>query len=182
MNNVPEPDYIRGPDRADRSITLVEYDPAWAAQYEREAERIRAALGSRAQQVEHAGSTSVPGLAAKPILDILLVVADSAHEAAYVSDLEAAGYALHVREPEWLEHRLLKRRSPVVNLHIFSDGCPEVDRMLSFRDHLRTHPDERDRYSRVKRELAARKWTYVQEYADAKSSVVEEIISRPFDQ
>ncbi|GAA2796870.1 GrpB family protein [Saccharopolyspora taberi] len=173
-----EPEYVRNRDRADGSITLDEHDPAWAERYEREQARIRAALGSRALRVEHVGSTSVPGLAAKPILDIVLVVADSAAEDAYVPELEAAGYALHVREPGWHEHRLLKGRDPAVNLHVFSDGCPEIGRMVAFRDHLRANPDERDRYLRTKRELAARSWEYVQDYADAKSAVIEEIISR----
>jgi GrpB-like predicted nucleotidyltransferase (UPF0157 family) len=127
--------------------------------------------------VEHVGSTSVPGLAAKPIIDIALVVTDSRDEAAYVPDLEAVGYVLHVREPDWHEHRLLKRDEPAVNLHVFSAESAEVDRMVQFRDRLRSRPDQRALYERTKRELAARHWTHVQNYADAKSAVVEQILS-----
>jgi len=129
-------------------------------------------------RLEHVGSTSVPGLAAKPLIDLLLVVENTADEAAYVPALEAAGYALHIREPDWYEHRLFKGPDTDSNLHLFSAGCPEIDRMLLFRDWLRAHPDDRQRYERTKRELAHRDWTYVQHYADAKTVVVEEIIRR----
>ena len=120
----------------------------------------------------------MPGLAAKPIIDIDLVVADSSDEGAYVPDLEAAGYVLRIREPDWFEHRLFKGPDTNVNLHTFSDGCGEVDRMLAFRDWLRTHDEERDLYLAAKRDLAAREWKFVQNYADAKSAVVEEILAR----
>jgi GrpB-like predicted nucleotidyltransferase (UPF0157 family) len=133
-------------------------------------------LGARAVQVEHAGSTSVPGLAAKPVIDIVLTVIDSANEAGYLPDLEAAGYVLQFREPDWYEHRFL--RDPDVQVHVFTAGSPEVERMLLFRDRLRARPEERELYERTKRELAARRWDHIQDYADAKSSVVEEIISR----
>ena len=129
-------------------------------------------------QLEHVGSTSVPGLAAKPIIDVLLVVPDSSDEPAYVPDLEAAGYRLVIREPDWFEHRCLKGPDTNVNLHVYPPTCPEIERYLLFRDRLRSHPEERAHYQRVKRELAERDWTYVQEYADAKTEVVEGIIAR----
>ena len=161
-----------------KPIELVDYDPAWPELFQLEAQKIRAALGERALGLEHAGSTSVPGLAAKPIIDIVLTVADSADEVAYVPALEAAGYELTIREPDWHEHRVLKGTDPQVNLHVFSDGCPEIDRMMAFRDRLRTNPADRDLYERTKRELAQRTWKYTQDYADAKSKVVEEILTR----
>lgn len=159
-------------------IYLADYDPTWPEQYAAEAAKIRAALGEQALLLEHVGSTSVPGLPAKPRLDIILVLADSADEAAYVPALEAAGYPLHIREPEWYQHRLLKGEAPDVNLHVFSEGSEEVARMLLFRDWLRSHDGDRDLYARTKRELAAREWKYTQNYADAKSEVVREIIAR----
>jgi GrpB-like predicted nucleotidyltransferase (UPF0157 family) len=159
-------------------IVLADYDPKWPMLFEREAGRIRETLGERALQVEHVGSTSVPGLAAKPIIDIVLVVADSADEPAYVAPLEAAGYVLRIREPDWHEHRVLKGPDTNVNLHVFSEGSPEIDRMLAFRDRLRANDSDRMRYERSKRELAEREWKYVQDYADAKTAVVEEIIAR----
>lgn len=160
------------------TIYLADYDSAWPEQYDAEAAKIRAALGERALLLEHVGSTSVTGLPAKPRLDIILVVADSADEAAYVPALEAAGYALHIREPEWHQHRLLRGEAPDVNLHVFSQGCEEPERMLLFRDWLRAHDDDRDLYAQTKRELAARVWKYTQHYADAKGEVVRAIITR----
>ncbi|RWR04617.1 GrpB family protein [Siminovitchia fortis] len=159
-------------------ITLLEYDPRWPELFDREAKRIRSLLGKKALQVEHVGSTSVPGLCAKPIIDILLVVTDSADETTYVPDLEEAGYTLRIREPEWFEHRLLKGPDTDINLHVFSKGASEVDRMLRFRDWLRTNNSDRDNYARVKRNLARREWRHVQHYADAKNSIVQEIMER----
>lgn len=159
-------------------ITLAEYDPLWPEQYAQEEARIRAALGERALRIEHVGSTSVPGLAAKPIIDILLVVANSADEPSYVPALEAAGYILRIREPGWHEHRLFKGPDINLNMHVFSEGSSEIERHLLFRDWLRTHPDDRDLYAHTKRELAQQTWQYVQNYADAKSAVVAEIQAR----
>jgi GrpB-like predicted nucleotidyltransferase (UPF0157 family) len=178
MAEQPQPEFLQPPVPIDGSVRLAEADPAWPAQYAREEERIRAALGPRAVQVEHVGSTSVPGLAAKPVIDIVLTVRDSADEAAYVPDLEAVGYVLQFREPDWYEHRFLRDRDPDVQIHVFTVGSPEVERMLAFRNQLRTEPEDRDLYERTKRDLVARRWDYVQDYADAKSAVVEEIISR----
>jgi GrpB-like predicted nucleotidyltransferase (UPF0157 family) len=146
--------------------------------YEREERRIRAALGNRAVLIEHAGSTSVPGLAAKPKIDIVLAVPDTADEAAYVPALEGAGYVLRIREPEWYEHRLFKGPDTDINLHVFSVGCEEIERMLRFRDHLRTNEADRQLYERTKRDLAQRDWQYSQHYADAKTAVVQEILAR----
>lgn len=159
-------------------IALVEYDPEWPDLFQREADRIRAALEERALQIEHTGSTSVPGLAAKPVIDIVLLVADSADEEAYAPALETAGYVLRIREPDWYEHRVFKGPDTNVNLHVFSEGCPEIERMVLFRDRLRANEPDRELYERTKRELARKKWKYVQDYADAKSAVVEEIITR----
>lgn len=122
--------------------------------------------------------TSVPRLAAKPLIDILLIVPNSADETAYVPALEAAGYVLRIREPDWHEHRLFKGPDTNINLHVFSPDSPEIERMLLFRDWLRSHPTDRQLYERAKRELASREWKYVQNYADAKTEVVEEIIAR----
>jgi GrpB-like predicted nucleotidyltransferase (UPF0157 family) len=124
-------------------ITLVEYDTQWPALFEREAARIRRALDDRALLVEHVGSTAVPGLAAKPRIDVMLAVADSADESGYVPSLEAAGYVLRIREPDWYEHRMLKGPDTDTNLHTFTPGCPEIDRMILFRDWLRSHGDDR---------------------------------------
>ena len=162
----------------DGPIVLVDYDAEWPARFEREAERIRSALGDKALLLEHAGSTSVPGLAAKPIIDIVLAVPDSTDEDAYVPALEAVGYVLRIREPDWFEHRLVKPPDMSANVHIFSEGCVEIDRMLAFRDRLRSNDEDRELYERTKRDLAKQTWTYTQDYADAKTEVVEAILVR----
>jgi GrpB-like predicted nucleotidyltransferase (UPF0157 family) len=167
---------VRVPHNA--PVTLVEYDATWPALFEREARRIRAALGETVVELEHTGSTSVPGLAAKPIIDITLLVPDSSDESTYVPQLEAAGYVLRIREPRWHEHRVLKGPDTDLNLHVFSSGNVEFERMVGFRDWLRSHPEDRGLYERTKRELAARTWRHIQHYADAKTAVVEEIIAR----
>ena len=162
----------------DGPVTLVEYDAAWPALFRREAARIRGALGDRALLVEHVGSTSVPGLAAKPIIDIALAVPDSSDESAYAPSLESAGYVLRIREPDWFEHRVFKGPDTNVNLHVFTVGASEIDRMLAFRDRLRMQPQERALYERTKRDLAGQTWRYIQHYADAKSEVVGAILAR----
>jgi GrpB-like predicted nucleotidyltransferase (UPF0157 family) len=159
-------------------IHLIEYSAEWPELFNREAQRVRATLGPRVLMLEHVGSTSVPGLAAKPIIDMILAVADSADEPAYVPAMESAGYVLHIREPEWHQHRLFKGPDTDINLHVYSFGCPEMDKMLMFRDRLRSNDADRDLYERTKRELAKQTWKYVQNYADAKTTVVEEIIAR----
>jgi GrpB-like predicted nucleotidyltransferase (UPF0157 family) len=115
-------------------------------------------------------------LCAKPVIDIVLVVRDSSDEPAYVGDLEAAAYVLRIREPDWHRHRLFKGPRANINLHVFSSGCSEVTRMLGFRDWLREHAQDCERYANAKRKLAEREWTYVQHYADAKTTVIEEIL------
>lgn len=161
-----------------KPIEIRDYDPDWPRLYGREEARIRSILGDRVIRLEHAGSTSVPGLPAKPVIDIVLEVPQSADEPAYAPELEAAGYALTIREPEWFEHRVFKGPDTNVNLHVFTAGCDEVDRMLLFRDWLRTNTADRELYAAAKRELAARDWKYVQQYADAKTAVVHEIMAR----
>ncbi|SFQ38739.1 GrpB family protein [Salibacterium halotolerans] len=162
-------------------IILHEYNPRWPALFEREAGRIRSVLGDTALQIEHIGSTSVPGLCAKPIIDIVLVVDDAVDEMTYAPDLEQAGYTLRIREPEWFEHRMFKGPDTDVHVHVFNKGVSEVERMLTFRDWLRVDTSDRELYACVKRQLAQRKWRHVQHYADAKDSVVQEIMERAED-
>ncbi len=162
---------------AEVRIELHPYDPGWAIQYEVEAFRIRAALGDRVRLLKHIGSTAVPGLAAKPIIDIVLAVSDSADEPGYVPALLGLGYHLRVREPEWFEHRMFRGPAEDVNLHVFTEGAPEIDRMIRFRDRLRADEIDRRRYEDEKRELSAREWNSVQNYADAKSGIIDDILA-----
>jgi GrpB-like predicted nucleotidyltransferase (UPF0157 family) len=159
-------------------VTLVESDLNWPILFEREAVRVRQVLGPSVVRLEHAGSTSVPGLVAKPIIDIILVVLNSADEPSYVPALTAAGYRLVIREPNWFEHRLFKGPDTDINMHVFTDGADEVDRMLRFRDRLRADERDRELYARTKRTLAGQHWRHVQHYAEAKSDVVQQIMER----
>jgi GrpB-like predicted nucleotidyltransferase (UPF0157 family) len=163
---------------SDTPVELVEYDPQWPATYQQLRGGIEQALGERARLVEHAGSTAVAGLAAKPRIDIVLAVPAAVDEAFYVPALEDAGYVLRLREPHWHEHRLLRRVDVDVNVHVFSEGSSEIERMLRFRDHLRANPRDRALYESSKRRLAEHSWRFTQEYADAKTAVIEEILAR----
>ncbi len=159
-------------------VRLVEYDPGWPGVFEREAVRVRGVLGSAVLGLWHVGSTAVPGLAAKPVVDVVLVVADSADEASYVPALEGAGYVLRLREPGWREHRMFRGPGAEVNLHVFTVGDVEVARMVAFRDRLRVSVEDRVLYEGVKRELAGREWEVLEGYAEAKAGVVADILSR----
>ena len=170
--------HVGAPTPLNAPIHLAPYNPAWPETYERLASSIRQGLGDRVAELHHAGSTSVPGLAAKPIIDIVLAVADSADEAAYVAPLEARGWVLRIREPDSFDHRCLRHAAPASNLHVFSVGCLETGRMLAFRDHLRADAADRRLYETTKRDLAARTWGFTQDYADAKSAVVADIMAR----
>lgn len=175
--------YVTAAPRLDGPVTLAPYDPRWPEAYAALAARIGERLAALAHRVDHAGSTSVPGLPAKPVLDLVLTVPHPADEDAYVPALAPLGLRLTLREPDWYAHRLLRGTpghpaADAVNLHVFPEGCPETARMLRFRDHLRASEADRELYARTKRELAARTWRYTQQYADAKSEVVAEILRR----
>jgi len=160
-----------------RPIEIHDYSPAWSAQFQLHAARIAAALGPAALRIEHIGSTSVPGLAAKPIIDILLVVQNSADESTCLPQLEAAGYQLRVREPDFHQHRMFRTPQRDVHIHIFSPGCPEIDRYLLLRNHLRTTPAARAQYESLKRHLATKQWPDMNAYAAAKTDLIESLIT-----
>lgn len=175
-------DYLRSVTIGERTplngtVFLAPYSSAWPRDYQLLASRIRKALGEAICRLEHVGSTSVPGLSAKPVIDIVLTVSDSADEPSYIPHLEKQGFVLRCREPDWYQHRFLKTPEIEGNLHVFSDGCPEVDRMVDFRDRLRTNRADRERYSREKSRLAAQVWSDVAYYAEAKSDIVDAILS-----
>lgn len=158
-----------------REVVLTPYDPSWPTRYEAQRQRLVAALGAKARRIQHIGSTSVPGLVAKPVIDVLLVVDDVQDEAAYLGPLEASGYLLRVREPG---HRMLRTPDLGVHVHVWSEGDPAVDAHLAFRDQLRVSKYDRDRYAATKRELAAQLWPTMDHYAAAKSDVIREILNR----
>jgi len=160
-----------------REIVIVDYDLHWPKEFEQHAQCIAVALGGAALRIEHIGSTAVPGLAAKPIIDMLVVVADSAKESIYLPQLQAAGYVLRVREPDWNEHRMFRTPEKNVHVHIYSLGCQEIERYLTFRNRLRSNAHDRQRYEKLKRELATIAWSDMNAYAEAKTEVIESIIN-----
>ncbi|MDU0365896.1 GrpB family protein [Microbacterium sp. KSW4-17] len=161
-----------------RRIEIVDADATWPLTFATVRDRIHDALGQRAIRVDHVGSTAVPGLAAKPVIDVDLTVADTDDEDAYVPTLEAAGFALRVREPWWLGHRLLVASEPAVHLHVWPPDSPEAARHLIFRDHLRADADDRALYARVKREVAED--GLMSAYNERKQATVRAIYARAF--
>ncbi len=166
-----------------RMVVVVDPDPSWPARYDGLAALIRSALGPRVLALDHIGSTSVPGLAAKPVVDIDLVVADTTDEEAYVPALEAVGFALHAREPWWGGHRLLRHPDPACHLHVFppEHAAPWRDRL--FRDHLRRTPEDLELYARTKREASAATTAAREDgiqYNRRKQDVIREIHHRAF--
>jgi GrpB-like predicted nucleotidyltransferase (UPF0157 family) len=161
--------------REKRKIVIVGYDPAWPDRFEAERRRVRDALGPAALRIEHIGSTAVPGLGAKPIVDVMVTVQDPEDDAGIIPSLESAGYVLRVREPG---HRMFRTPNRDVQIHVWADSDPEVERHLVFRDRLRSSPEDRVAYERLKRALALRDWSDMNDYADAKSDLIAAIIAR----
>ena len=161
--------------REPASIVVADYDDAWPARFEVLADRVRRALGPRVRCLEHIGSTSVPGLAAKPIIDMLLIVDDVQDEAAFVPPLEVAGFELRVRERG---HCMFRTPQRDVHLHVYASGRAEARDYLDLRDWLRVSSDDRTLYANVKRHLAQKQWNDMNDYADAKTDVVLDILTR----
>jgi GrpB-like predicted nucleotidyltransferase (UPF0157 family) len=134
------------------AVEIVAYSPEWPALFEASRALIAEALAGVALAIEHVGSTAVPDLSAKPVIDIDLIVEDPTQEDAYAPPLAALGYVLTIRERTWYQHRMLRREQPRINLHVFGRGCPEHARHVLFREWLRTHPEDCARYARAKDE------------------------------
>ncbi len=156
------------------AVVIVDYDPGWPRRFQAERDRIADALRDRALAIHHIGSTAVPGLAAKPIVDVLVVVEDPGDDT-LVAALVAAGYELRVDEPG---HRMVRTPARDVHVHLWPEASPEIERHLSFRDRLRASGADRDAYAALKRELAGREWADMNHYADAKSGLIAEIERR----
>lgn len=169
--------WVGEPEQA-RRIEIVEPDAEWPLLFATVRDRILGALGNRAVRIDHVGSTAVPGLAAKPVIDVDLTVADTDDEDAYVPALESRGFTLRVREPWWLGHRMLVLGDPAVHLHVWPPDSPEAARHRLFRDHLRADAADRALYARVKREVAAD--GLMSAYNERKQATVRAIYARAF--
>ncbi|RAO35935.1 Dephospho-CoA kinase [Micromonospora saelicesensis] len=168
------------PPRTWESVVIEEYDRAWAQRFIAVRSSLTEALGGLIIGVEHVGSTAVPGLAAKPVIDVDLVIGDTAEESGYLPALQRLGYRLVLREPWWHGHRMLLSPAEDVNLHVWPQGAPEPVRHLLFRDWLRAHPHDRERYAATKRRLARDTAHRPRDYSLAKNDVIDEIYARIF--
>jgi GrpB-like predicted nucleotidyltransferase (UPF0157 family) len=157
------------------TMVLSNYDSAWSSRFAEVEARIRSALGDAALAVEHIGSTSVPRLAAKPIIDVLLVVADLEEEPSYVTALQDAGFVLRVREAG---HRMFRTPDKDVHIHVYESGDQAIRDYLDLRDWLRVDESDRALYAEVKRDLAKRPWSDMNHYAEAKSEVIQQVLAR----
>ncbi|MGO4104725.1 GrpB family protein [Leifsonia sp. YAF41] len=164
--------------REERPIVIVDSDDEWPKRFEQLAYQIKNALGNGALSVEHIGSTAVPGLAAKPIIDMLLIVPDVTDESAYVTPLESKGFFLRVREPR---HRMLRTTEKDVHVHVLEPESEEIDDYRDLRDWLRINSADRGLYATTKERLAQQRWSDMNYYADAKSAVVQQILCRARD-
>ncbi|WP_328371741.1 GrpB family protein [Micromonospora zamorensis] len=171
---------VGDPPRTWGSVVIEEYDRAWARRFTAVRSSLTEALGALIIAVEHVGSTAVPGLAAKPVIDIDLVIEDTAEESGYLPALERLGYRLVLREPWWHGHRMLLSAAEDVNLHVWPQGAPEPVRHRLFRDWLRSHPQDRELYAATKRRLARDTAHRPRDYSLAKNDVIDEIYARIF--
>jgi len=153
----------------------VDYDPTWPVRFQDERAKLTTALGTVAIRIEHIGSTAAPGLPAKPIIDVLLTVADIEDEPRYLPALQGAGYVLRVREPG---HRMVRTPGLDVHVHLLPDGDPAVTAYLALRNRLRSSIADRDFLAATKRRITQQDWPTMGHYADAKSDVTHQIPSR----
>jgi GrpB-like predicted nucleotidyltransferase (UPF0157 family) len=166
------------------TVEIVEPDPTWPEVFEVQKQRITAALGAIAVNIQHVGSTSVPGLPAKPVIDIDLTVADIHDESAYVLALEKSGFQFLFREIPWDNHRFFADYEPFVNLHVWGHDSAELVRHRLFRDRLRRNAADREAYGRIKREASRatkEAGDGVAEYNERKGEVIRGILKSAYE-
>jgi GrpB-like predicted nucleotidyltransferase (UPF0157 family) len=163
-----------------RSTAVVPHDPAWAAMFQASAAEIAAVLGPELLAIHHAGSTAIPGIRAKPIIDIVVEARQLSALDSHTAALSALGY--EARGEFGIAGRRFFTRSSngqrTHNVHCFQTGHPEIERMLNLRDYLLAHPDEARTYSRLKEDLSRQFPSDIDRYTDGKSAFVETIVRR----
>ena len=157
------------------TITLVPHDPGWADLYDRTEQEIHGVLGSTALRIDHVGSTSIPGILAKPVIDVRVLVERYDPEALYTAPLSSLGFDYDHRDEAHVLFKGTHERTRF-NVHVVQKAEPDANAMVVFRDYLRTHPDEARRYEELKVGLAERH-REGDAYASAKSSYVAEVLS-----
>jgi GrpB-like predicted nucleotidyltransferase (UPF0157 family) len=170
-------------DRFDPAVRIVDYDPAWPETAAAEIARIEAALGAQVVRIDHVGSTAVPGMAAKPIVDLQASVAEIAPTDPYARPLEALGY-LFAPDPDSPDFHFFGRpaeRPRTFHLHVCVAGGDDELRHLALRDYLRARPEDARRYGDLKRELAARaprdRLAYIEGKADRVAALEERALA-----
>lgn len=163
-------------------VVIAEYDPCWPFVYQEEEVRILDAIGHRLVAIEHMGSTSVPGLAAKPIIDIMAAIDSLANAQECVIPLLGLGYEYGPEVEDTIPERRYFRKGPrgarTHHLHMVEIGSDFWARNLLFRDYLRAHPDEASRYAQLKKELAARYRNDRAGYTDAKGPYITSVLEK----
>jgi len=163
-------------------VVIVEYDPQWPTLYEEEKDRILAVVGRVIVAVEHIGSTAVPGLGAKPIIDIMAAVPHLADAEQCIEPLETIGYEYVPEYNDIIPERRYFHKGPpegrTHHLHIVELTSEFWERHLLFRDFLRTHPEEAQQYDLLKKELAVRFRSNREAYTDAKTSFIESVVAK----
>ncbi len=159
-------------------VRVVEYDPRWPSLYEEERARILKALGDVVLDIQHVGSTAIPGAAAKPIIDVMVGLSDLAAGEKCVQPLETIGYEF--RGEAGIPGRLYFRKGAprTHHLHMVKRGGAFWETHTLFRDYLRSHPDEASRYYKLKKQLAARFGPDREAYTEAKSPFIESVLAR----
>ena len=167
-----------------RTLVIVDYDPAWVEMFEAEKTRILGVIGDKILAIEHIGSTSVPGLGAKPIIDILIGLRDLSDAALCIAPVESLGYDYITKFENIMPFRRYFRKvrsdgEHTHHIHMVAISHDFWTRHLLFRDYLRTHPDDAAAYEKVKRELASQfTGETVNDYADAKSEIINAIMEK----
>src|SRR3977135_2442654 len=160
------------------SIVVSDYDPNWKTLFKQERTRIKNALGSFALAIEHVGSTAVPGLPSKPIIDLLVGVPGiEGAMARCIEPIEALGYNYIPEYVSWLPGELFFRKGPpgpwTHHMHVMELSCPRWEALLVFRDYLRAHPEAAQAYADIKRDLAASSVDNIAAYRNGKTVFVE---------
>ncbi len=168
---------IVGEERRD-PIEIVDYDPSWPDRFAEWRDRLSAELGTVALRIEHVGSTAVPGLAAKPILDIQVTVVDLEDEGAYVPAIDRAGVALRSRDAAHRYFRPAPGRPRDVQIHVCAAGGDWERDHLDFRDYLRSNDEARDAYGNLKKALAVQYPDDRLAYTEAKTAFVTDALCR----
>ncbi len=167
------------------SVVVVDYDPRWPSQYEEEKDRILGAIGDVTVAIEHIGSTAVPGLGAKPIIDIMVAVSRLGDAERCIEPLQEIGYEYVPEYNDVIPERRYFHKGPpgarTYHLHMVELTSGFWERHLLFRDFLRTHPEEARRYHQLKKELAAKFGSDRDGYTEAKTSFIESVIAKSRD-